>query len=79
VSGSYSDYVLSVGRIESVKRVDLIIAAMASVPSPIRLMIAGDGTQRQNAERAAALGDAGHDVAAAITWDGVIEKLTTLP
>ena len=176
VSGSYSDYVLSVGRIESVKRVDLIIAAMASVPSPIRLMVAGDGTQRQNAERAAALagvadritflgsvgdedlielyaralavvyppfdedfgyvtleaflarrpvitctdsggpnefvvdgvngfvcapepealadaisqlaadpakaaalGDAGHDVAAAITWDGVIEKLTTLP
>lgn len=176
VSGSYSDYVLAVGRIESVKRVDLIIAAMASVPSPIRLMIAGDGTQRQNAERAAALagvadritflgsvgdedlielyaralavvyppfdedfgyvtleaflarrpvitctdsggpnefvvdgvngfvcapepealadaisqlaadpakaaalGDAGHDVAAAITWDGVIEKLTTLP
>ena len=29
--------------------------------------------------QAAALGDAGHDVAAAITWDGVIEKLTTLP
>lgn len=55
VPGPYSDYVLSVGRIESVKRVDLIIAAMASVPSPIRLVIAGDGTQRQNAERAAAL------------------------
>ena len=54
VPGPYSDYVLSVGRIESVKRVDLIIAAMASVPSPIRLVIAGDGTQRQNAERAAA-------------------------
>ena len=175
VPGPYTDYVLSVGRIESVKRVDLIIAAMAAVPSPLRLIIAGDGTQRQNAERAAeaagvgdritflgnvgdddlielyaralavvyppfdedfgyvtleaflarkpvitcadsggpnefvvdgvngfvctpdadalaaaisrlaadtataaALGDAGHDVAAAITWDGVIEKLTTL-
>jgi glycosyltransferase involved in cell wall biosynthesis len=175
VPGPYSDYVLSVGRIESVKRVDLIIAAMASVPAPIRLIIAGDGTQRENAERAAALagvsdritflgmvgdedlidlyaralavvyppfdedfgyvtleaflarkpvitctdsggpnefvvdgvngfvcapepdalaaaisqlaadpakaaalGDAGHEVAAAITWDGVIEKLTTL-
>jgi glycosyltransferase involved in cell wall biosynthesis len=173
--GPYSDYVLSVGRIESVKRVDLIIAAMASVPSRIRLIVAGDGTQRQNAERAAelagvrdritflgtvgdedlialyaralavvyppfdedfgyvtleaflarkpvitctdsggpnefvvdgvngfvcapepealaaaisqlaadpakaaALGDAGHDIATAITWDGVIEKLTTL-
>jgi glycosyltransferase involved in cell wall biosynthesis len=176
VPGPYTDYVLSVGRIESVKRVDLIIAAMTSIPSPIRLIVAGDGTQRQNAERAAAiagvsdritflgnvgdedlidlyaralavvyppfdedfgyvtleaflarkpvitctdsggpnefvvdgvngyvcapepddlaaaisrltadparaaaLGDAGHDVAAAITWDGVIEKLTTLP
>jgi len=175
VPGPYSDYVLSVGRIESVKRVDLIIAAMASVPSRIRLIVAGDGTQRQNAERAAelagvrdritflgtvgdedlialyasalavvyppfdedfgyvtleafrarkpvitctdsggpnefvvdgvngfvcapesealagaisqlagdpakaaALGDAGHDIATAITWDGVIEKLTTL-
>jgi glycosyltransferase involved in cell wall biosynthesis len=176
VPGPYTNYVLSVGRIESVKRVDLIIAAMAGVPSGIRLMIAGDGTQRQNAERAAAqagvddrvtflgnvedddlialyagalavvyppydedfgyvtleaflarkpvitctdsggpnefvidgvngfvcapepgelaaaidrlaadrgtaatMGNAGHDAASAITWDGVIEKLTTLP
>jgi glycosyltransferase involved in cell wall biosynthesis len=176
VPGAYGDYVLSVGRIESVKRVDLIIKAMAAVDPPTRLVIAGDGTQRQNAERAAAvagvadrvtflgnvgdddliglyagalavvyppfdedfgyvtleaflarkpvvtcvdsggptefvvdgvngfvcapdpdelaaainrlsadrgtaaaMGDAGHDVAARITWDGVIEKLTTLP
>jgi glycosyltransferase involved in cell wall biosynthesis len=175
-AGPYTDYVLSVGRIESVKRVDLIIAAMADVPSDVRLMIAGDGTQRPNAERAAeqagvadrvtflgnvedddlvalyasalavvyppydedfgyvtleaflarkpvitctdsggpnefvvdgvngfvcapepgelsaaiarvaadraraaAMGDAGHDAASAISWDGVIEKLTTLP
>jgi glycosyltransferase involved in cell wall biosynthesis len=175
-AGPYTDYVLSVGRLESVKRVDLIIAAMAKVPSRIRLIVAGDGTQRENAERAAAqagvtdrvtflgnveddqliqlyasalavvyppydedfgyvtleaflarkpvitcvdsggpnefvvhgengfvcapdpgelagainalvddsakaarFGDAGHDVAARITWDGVIEKLTTLP
>ncbi|MDP9323692.1 MAG: glycosyltransferase family 4 protein [Acidobacteriota bacterium] len=53
VPGPYGDYVLSVGRIESVKRVDLIIRAMASVDRPTRLVIAGDGTQRQNAERAA--------------------------
>ena len=176
VPGPYTNYVLSVGRIESVKRVDLIIAAMADVPPEVRLMIAGDGTQRLNAERAAeqagvadrvtflgnvedddlialyagalavvyppydedfgyvtleaflarkpvvtctdsggpnefvidgvngfvsapepgelaaaitrlaadraraaAMGDAGHEAAAAITWDGVIEKLTTLP
>ena len=176
VAGPYGDYVLSVGRIEAVKRVELIIRAMASVDPPTRLIIAGDGTQRQNAERAAeeaglaaritflgsvgdddliglyanalaviyppfdedfgyvtleaflarkpvvtatdsggpnefvvdgvngfvcapepgelarainrlaasrleaaAMGDAGYQVAAGITWDGVIEKLTTLP
>jgi len=175
VGGPYTDYVLSVGRLESVKRADLIIAAMARVSSNIRLIVAGDGTQRHNAERtaeqagvadrvtflgnveddqlldlyaralavvyppydedfgyvtleaflarkpvitcvdsggpnefvvdevngfvcapnpeelaaavnrlaakpakAAALGDAGREVAAKITWDGVIEKLTTL-
>src|SRR5215212_9682790 len=53
VPGPYGDYVLSVGRIESVKRVDLSINALAGVGPPIRLVIAGDGTQRQNAERAA--------------------------
>ena len=176
VPGPYGDYVLSVGRIESVKRVDLIIKAMASVDRPVRLVIAGDGTHRQNAERtaeeagvadrvtflgtvgdddliglyahalaviyppfdedfgyvtlegflarkpvvtcrdsggptefvvdgvngfvcapnpgaladainrlaadhprAAAMGDAGYEVATGVTWDGVIEKLTTLP
>jgi len=29
--------------------------------------------------KAAAMGHAGHEAASAITWDGVIEKLTTLP
>jgi glycosyltransferase involved in cell wall biosynthesis len=174
-AGPYTNYILSIGRLESVKRVDLIIKAMASVASNIRLIVAGDGTQRPNAERtaieagvdtrvtflgnvgddqlvelyssalaviyppydedfgyvtleaflarkpvvtctdsggpnefvidgvngfvcapdadelavainrlagdpgkAAAFGNAGHDVAAKITWDGVIEKLTTL-
>ena len=52
-AGPYGDYVLSVGRIESVKRVDLIINAMASVDSHVRLVVAGDGTQRANAERVA--------------------------
>jgi glycosyltransferase involved in cell wall biosynthesis len=53
VAGPYGDYILSVGRIESVKRVDLIIKAMANVDPGVRLVIAGDGTQRLNAERAA--------------------------
>jgi glycosyltransferase involved in cell wall biosynthesis len=51
-AGPYGDYILSVGRIESVKRVDLPVRALAMVPS-LRLLIAGDGTQRANVERVA--------------------------
>jgi glycosyltransferase involved in cell wall biosynthesis len=53
VSGAYGDYVLSVGRLEAVKRVDLLVAAMAHVDPPIRLVVAGDGTQRANVEKLA--------------------------
>jgi glycosyltransferase involved in cell wall biosynthesis len=52
-SGEYGDYVLSVGRIESVKRVDLIVRAMAHVDETLQLVVAGDGTQRENVERVA--------------------------
>jgi len=45
-SGPFGDYVLSVGRLESVKRVDLIIRALALVSSDVRLLVAGTGTQR---------------------------------
>jgi glycosyltransferase involved in cell wall biosynthesis len=51
---SYGDFVLSVGRIESVKRVDLLVSAMARVDKPIRMVVAGEGTQRANVERVAA-------------------------
>ena len=68
-AGNYGDYVLSVGRIESVKRVDLIVRAMAQVPTRVRLVIAGDGTQRENVERAAA--DAG--VADRVTFLGSVD------
>ena len=51
-AGPYGDYMLSVGRIESVKRVDLPVRALAMAPS-LRLLIAGDGTQRANVERVA--------------------------
>jgi glycosyltransferase involved in cell wall biosynthesis len=50
-AGPYGDYVLSVGRIESVKRVDLIVRALALSDPRLRLVIAGDGTQRANVER----------------------------
>lgn len=51
--GRYGDYILSVGRIESVKRVDLAVRAMASVAPPTRLVIAGTGTQRELVQRLA--------------------------
>lgn len=69
VPGRYGDYIVSVGRIESVKRVDLIVSAMRFVSAPIRLIVAGDGTQRENAERLAH--DAG--VADRVTFLGTIE------
>jgi len=52
--GPYGDYILSVGRLESVKRVDMAIRALALVPGRLRLVIAGTGTQRGNFEALAA-------------------------
>jgi glycosyltransferase involved in cell wall biosynthesis len=49
-SGPYGDYALSVGRLETVKRPQLLIEAMAGVAPPMRLLIVGDGTQRGNLE-----------------------------
>src|SRR5262245_60572529 len=51
--GPFGDYVPSVGRIESVKRVDLAVRAMRHAPG-LRLVVAGDGTQRDHVARAAA-------------------------
>ena len=49
-SGAHGDYVLSVGRLETVKRPQLLIEAMRYVDAPLRLVLAGDGTQRANLE-----------------------------
>ena|SRR5579871_2061765 len=51
--GPAGDYVLSVGRLETVKRIDLIVRAMAHVPRPVSLVVAGTGTQRQMLEELA--------------------------
>src|SRR4051812_7063672 len=53
-SGAYGDYVLSVGRLEANKRVDLVIAALAHVDSRVRLVIVGDGPLRAPLEEKAA-------------------------
>jgi glycosyltransferase involved in cell wall biosynthesis len=58
--GPYEDYVLFVGRLESIKRPDLAVRAMLQVARPIRLVIVGVGTQRARTEELAAslaLGD----------------------
>jgi glycosyltransferase involved in cell wall biosynthesis len=52
--GVSGDYMLSVGRLESVKRVDLAIRALACAPRDVRLMVAGTGTHRAPFERLAA-------------------------
>jgi glycosyltransferase involved in cell wall biosynthesis len=43
--GPAGGYVLSVGRIESIKRADLAIRAMRHVDRPLRLIVVGEGTQ----------------------------------
>ncbi len=48
--GQYGSYVLCVGRLETVKRPQLAVEAMAQVDSAMRLVVAGDGTQRANLE-----------------------------
>ncbi len=58
--GPYGDYVLFVGRLESIKRPDLAVRAMQHVDRPIRLVVVGDGTQRARTEElAASLGRGG--------------------
>jgi glycosyltransferase involved in cell wall biosynthesis len=52
-AGPMGDYVLSVGRLESVKRVDLGIRALAHVPAGVSLVIVGTGTQQEHFEATA--------------------------
>src|SRR4051812_5654738 len=72
--GPYGDYLLSVGRIESVKRVELLVRAMAAVDAGLRLVVAGDGTQRANVERIAEQSG----VADRVTFLGTIADETLL-
>src|SRR5688572_18264803 len=58
-AGEAGSYVLSVGRLESVKRVDLAIRALTHAPGDVTLTIAGAGTQRENLERLVASLDLG--------------------
>lgn len=52
-SGTYGDYLLSVGRLEGNKRVDLIIRALAHADRSTQLVVAGEGPLRRDLEQAA--------------------------
>jgi glycosyltransferase involved in cell wall biosynthesis len=51
--GGFGDYVLSVGRLEATKRVDLIIRALAHADRTTRLLIVGEGPLLGDLERTA--------------------------
>ena len=69
-AGPAGDYVLSVGRLEANKRVDLIIAALAHADRRVRLVIVGEGPLRpQLEEKAAAAG-----VADRVTFTGGVDE-----
>jgi glycosyltransferase involved in cell wall biosynthesis len=53
-AGEAASYVLSVGRLESVKRVDLVLRAVAHAPREVTVTIAGTGTQGPGLEALAA-------------------------
>jgi glycosyltransferase involved in cell wall biosynthesis len=54
VAGDQGDYVLSVGRLEANKRVDLIVRALARTDARLRLIVAGNGPLRPALEATAA-------------------------
>jgi len=54
VAGPYGDYVLSVGRLERNKRVDLILRALAVTDRSVRLVVAGQGGEQARLEALAA-------------------------
>lgn len=68
-AGSFGDYVLSVGRLEMNKRVDLIIEALACTNRSVRLIIAGHGADRRRLDDLVAR----LDVADRITFAGNVD------
>ena len=50
-SGPYGDYLLGVGRLDRLKRVDLAIRALSHTRSPVRLRIVGTGPESEDLGR----------------------------
>jgi len=74
--GAYGDYMLVVARLEPLKRVDLVVRALAQVSSPVRLVIVGEGSQRPELEREAAALNVGPRVTfAGLLWGDPVADL----
>ena len=69
-AGPSGDYVLSVGRLEGNKRVDLIVAALAHTDPAVRLIVVGEGPLRGQLETAASRAG----VADRVTFTGAITE-----
>jgi len=52
-AGPYGNYVLSVGRLVAIKRVDLLLKAMQDVDPSLRLIVVGEGPERERFEAVA--------------------------
>lgn len=73
--GPPGDYVLAVGRLDPLKRFDLLVRALARTEEPVRCTIAGVGPEREPlAALASRLGVAGRvDFAGRVGDDGLVE------
>jgi glycosyltransferase involved in cell wall biosynthesis len=69
-AGPYGNYVLSVGRLEATKRVDLIIRALPHAGRDLRLIVAGQGPLRAELEQTAC--EAG--VSSRVTFTGAVSE-----
>src|SRR5689334_4643435 len=67
--GASGDYVLSVGRLEGTKRVELIVLALAHADRSTRLVVAGEGVLRPRLEEIASAAG----VADRVTFTGMVE------
>lgn len=52
-AGEFKDYILSVGRLDRTKRVDLLISALPCCSKDIKVVIAGKGAERENLQKLA--------------------------
>ena len=50
---SYGDFILSAGRLESIKRVDLLLRALATAKNKTRCVITGEGPEKETLHRLA--------------------------